>query len=194
MAYRRLAADKKGAGRKLAAIVLLDESGFMLQPVRRRTWAPAGQTPIHKTWDRHDRISAIGAMSVTPRRHRLSFYFHLVRQNLETHEMVWFLTELHRHFRRKVILVWDRWSVHRSAAEHFGEYHPQWFDFEWLPGYAPELNPVEPCWDHTKYADLPNFIPDDVNHLQGAVAESMERLRLDQRLLKSCFDYAKLPL
>ncbi|MBN2473861.1 MAG: hypothetical protein JXB62_04600 [Pirellulales bacterium] len=26
-----------------------------------------------------------------------------------------------------------------------------------MPPYAPELNPVEECWNHTKYADLPNM-------------------------------------
>jgi hypothetical protein len=28
--------------------------------------------------------------------------------------------------------------------------------------YAPELNPVDMVWNHNKYADLANFIPDDV--------------------------------
>ena len=39
--------------------MFLDESGFMLQPLRRRTWAPRGQTPIHYAWDRHDRWSVM---------------------------------------------------------------------------------------------------------------------------------------
>ena len=42
-----------------------------------------------------------------------------------------------------------------------------------LPAYAPELNPVEQCWNHTKYADLANFIPDDLDHLQQAVEASI---------------------
>ena len=40
MAQAGVAANKKGAKRKLTPILFLDESGFMLQPVRRRTWAP----------------------------------------------------------------------------------------------------------------------------------------------------------
>jgi hypothetical protein len=53
---------------------------------------------------------------------------------------------------------------------------------------------VEQCWNHTKYADLPNFIPDDLNHLETAVCESILEQREDQKLLRSFFAYAKLPL
>ena len=194
MAQAGVAANKKGAKRNLAPIVFLDESGFMLQPVRRRTWAPSGQTPLQYAWDRHDRLSAIGLIGVSPLRHRLSLYFQLLPENVETEHMVWLLRQLHHHYGRKVILVWDRWSVHRSAAAYFEEHHPDWFQFEWLPAYAPELNPVEQCWQHTKYADLPNFIPDDLDHLQTAVCESILEQRKDQTLLRSFFAYAKLPL
>ena len=73
-------------------------------------------------------------------------------------------------------------------------YHPTWFDFEWLPAYAPDLNPVEQCWNHTKYADLANFIPDDLNHLETAVTESIREQSQDQLLLHSFFAYSKLRL
>jgi len=194
VAREGVAANKKGAKRELAPIVFSDESGFMLQPVRRRTWAPSGQTPIQDAWDRHDRLSAIAFIGVSPLRRRLSLYFQLVPQNVDTFHTVWLLRELHRHFRRKVILVWDRWSVHRAAAAYFEEHHPDWFQFEWLPPYAPELNPVEQCWNHTKYSDLPNFIPDDLDDLESAVCGSMTEQQEDQALLRSFFAYAKLPL
>ncbi|MBN2473029.1 MAG: transposase [Pirellulales bacterium] len=77
---------------------------------------------------------------------------------------------------------------------HFEEEHPDWFAFEWLPAYAPELNPVEECWNHTRYADLPHFIPDDLDDLQTLVRESMLEQRQDRALLHSFFAYARLPL
>ena len=46
----------------------MDQSGFMLQPTRRRTWALSGHTPIHKVWDRHDRLSVQAAVTLPPRR------------------------------------------------------------------------------------------------------------------------------
>jgi transposase len=189
-----LAADKKGAKKSGSPIVFLDESGFMLQPVRRCTWAPSGQTPIQDAWDRHDRLSAIGLISVSPRRHRLALYFQLLPENVDTDHMVWLLRLLHRHYRRHVILVWDRWNVHEAATAYFEKHHPDWFTFEPLPSYAPELNPVEQCWNHTKHADLANFIPDDLDDLEEAVEASITDQSKDQNLLRSFFAYAKLPL
>lgn len=56
------------------SIVLIDESGLMLQPVVRRTWAPRGQTPIQHSRDGRDRLSVISAISMAPRRRRLGLY------------------------------------------------------------------------------------------------------------------------
>jgi transposase len=189
-----MAADKKGASDRGSPIVFLDESGFMLQPVRRRTWALSGQTPIQRAWDRHDRISAVGFISVSPIRRQLSLYFQLWPENVDTFHMIWLLRLLHGHYRHHVVLVWDRWNVHQSATAYFEEHHPTWFTFEPLPSYSPELNPVEQCWNHTKYADLPNFIPDNLDHLYDAVDESIAKQSKNQRLLRSFFAYAKLPL
>ena len=88
----------------------------------------------------------------------------------------------------------DRWNVHRCAVEYFDTHHPDWFTFEQLPAYAPELNPVEQCWNHTKYADLENFIPDDVDHLQQAIQASITEQSEERELLKSFFAYARLLL
>jgi transposase len=189
-----MAADKKGAKRRRLPLVFLDESGFMLQPVRRRTWAPSGQTPIQDAWDRHDRLSVIGLIDVVFTPLRLSLFFQVLRENVAADDMVWFLQQLHDYHRKKVIVIWDRSSVHRSAAAYFMAQHPDWFEFEELPSYAPELNPVEECWNHTKYTDLPNFIPDDVDHLHAAVTEAIDNQRDNQTLLRSFFEYAKLPL
>ena len=153
MASAHLAASKKGARENKLALAFLDETGFMLQPVRRRTWAPAGHTPVQKAWDRHDRLSGIGAVTLTPALRRLAFYFQLLDHNVKAEDLIWFLTEMHRHIGRKIILVWDRWNVHRSVTAYFRTHHPDWFQFEELPAYSPELNPVEQCWNHTKYAD-----------------------------------------
>ena len=66
-------------------MVFLDESGFMLTPTVRRTFAPRGQTPLIKSWDRHDRISAISAVTVSPKRRRLGLYFHLMPDDENVH-------------------------------------------------------------------------------------------------------------
>ena len=65
---------------------------------------------------------------------------------------------------------------------------------EWLPVYAPDLNPVEQVWSHTKYADLANYIPDDIDALAEAVMHSIEQTGCGQALLRSFFRHAGLKL
>ena len=49
-------------------LVFLDESGFLLIPTHRRTWAPEGHTPMVPHRYRHDRLSALAALTVLPKR------------------------------------------------------------------------------------------------------------------------------
>jgi transposase len=174
--------------------VFVDESGFMLQPVVRRTWGPRGQTPLHKSWDRRDRLSAISALTVSSPRRRLGLYFDIHDHNIVTEDFVGFVARLLRSLQRPIILVLDRWPVHRSAARRLGVRFPQRVQIEWLPAYAPELNPDEQVWTRTKYVDLANFIPEDVHHLGRAIRRSLRRTRGQQHLLRGFFRHAKVKL
>jgi len=166
----------------------------MLQPVVRRTWAPKGQTPVQYSWDRHDRLSAIAALTVAPQRRRLGLYFQLHDHNIRFDDVIAFLYWVHRHLRRKFILVLDRYSVHRKAVRLLQEAGVDWFEVEWLPGYAPDLNPVEMVWNHSKYDALANFIPEDIDHLEHAVTTSIDETRQMSWLKRSFFAYAGLEL
>ena len=68
------------------------------------------------------------------------------------------------------------------------------FWIEYLPPYAPDLNPAEHVWDHTKYDDLANYVPDDVLDLEIEAEMSLDDLRTKPDLLRSCFHWAKLEL
>jgi transposase len=166
-----------------------------LQPTRRRTWAPRGQTPIQKCWERHDRLSVCGALSCSPHRKRLGFAFRLHSHNIRTPDMLAFLHLLQRHLRRPLIFVLDRWSVHCAAVARLVAKRPPWLvAVAWLPAYAPELNPVEQVWNHTKYKELANYLPDHLEALLDAVGFSLASHRFHQTQLRSCFAYAKLKL
>jgi transposase len=166
----------------------------MLQPVVRRTWAPEGQTPIHYSWDRRDRLSAISAITVSPERRRLGLYFDIHDHNIDTDTFESFVRWLRHQVRRGIILVVDRWSVHRSGVRRLLDRFGPKLQVEWLPPYAPELNPVEQVWSHTKYADLANYIPDDVGALADEVINSLDEISTDQQLLRSFFHHAGLRL
>jgi transposase len=162
----------------------------MLQPLRRRTWAPRGQTPVQYAWDRHDRFSVLGALSMAPWALRIGLYFQVFNHNVTAVDLVEFVKRLHRQLGRRLILVWDRWSVHRSAAKQLARYN--WLKVEYLPAYAPQLNPVEAVWNHTKYGQLANFVPIDGAHLRTSIIASLDHQRSDAKLKYSCFRHAKL--
>ena len=123
----------------------------MLQPLVRRTWAPAGQTPVMYSWDRHDRLSVIAGLSVSARRRRIGLYFAVHEKNVKAEQAEAFLRQLQRSLGKKLIVVMDRWAVHRKVARMLAG--DERFRIEWLPSYAPDLNPVEHVWNHTKYGD-----------------------------------------
>jgi transposase len=172
--------------------MILDETGLMLQPLVRRTWAPRGETPVMYSWDRHDRLSVIAGLSLAPRRRRIGLYFGMHDQNITADEVIAFLLSVRRQLRRDLIVVMDRWAVHRKAARDLAD--DRRFEFEWLPPYAPDLNPVEHVWNHTKYGDLANYIPDDLLDLEVEAEGSLEDARCRPELLRSFFHGAELEL
>jgi transposase len=172
--------------------VFLDETGLMLSPLVRRTWSPKAQTPVMYSWDRHDRLSVIAGLSLSARSKRIGLYFAVHKKNVTAEETEAFLREVQRSLRRKLIVVMDRWAVHRKAAKSlFGD---ERFWIEYLPPYAPDLNPVEHVWKHTKYDDLANYVPDDLLDLELELDYSIDQTRNRPTLLRSFFRAAELKL
>jgi len=162
----------------------------MLQPTVRRTWAPKSQTPIQYSWDRRDRLSVISAISVSAKKRRLGLYFDMQDVNIRADDFEAFVAELLVHFPKGMILVIDRWMVHRSGVRRLGKR----IDPEWLPAYAPELNPVEQIWNYSKYSQLANFIPDHIEDLADRLEVSLSHQAKQQNLLRSFFHCAKLKI
>jgi transposase len=192
-----LAAHKKNAARWRAHLVFIDETGFLMHPLVRRTWAPKGQTPLLRHRTRHHRkISCIGGLSVSPRRRHLewSLQFHDDR-SIRQAEVIAFLAELLDHLRGPVILIWDRLNAHR------GKQTRQWLAqrprvrVEFLPPYAPELNPNEYGWSNLKGGPtLANACPEDVHQLRSLVIKAARTSRKRPSLLRAFIHATGLPL
>jgi len=60
-----------------------------------------------------------------------------------------------------------------AALRRLLEAGSRWLAVEWLPACAPELNPTEQVWNHTKYGDLANYIPEDIDALCREVERSI---------------------
>jgi transposase len=194
VANPRLGTDQKKGRREQAVIAFLDETGFLLQPLCRRTWAPRGETPIQYASARHDRLSVIGAVTLSPKRQRISTYWQFYDDNVVATDVVAFLRSLHRQQGRKLIVVLDRFNVHRKAIRLLQESGATWLQAEWLPAYAPDLNPVEAMWSCTKYGDLANYTPLDLWNLGEEVGNSFVRQYHNAKIKRSYFQTAELNL
>jgi transposase len=164
----------------------------MLAPTVLRTWAPRGQTPLLRHWDRHDRISVISGLSVSPIRQRLGLYYQWHHHNLRQIEVCGFLSHLLRHLRGPVIVLWDRLRLHRRPVAHALCRRLPRLRLESFPAYAPELNPDEQVWTLTK-KQLANGSPDDRYALALDLIEALEACRRSQRQLRGCITCTGLP-
>jgi transposase len=172
--------------------VFSDESGFLLIPTLRKTWAPRGKTPIVRHRYRHDRLSVISGISIAPRRCRIGLYFQAHEKNIQHPEVCAFLRHVLRHLRGPVILIWDNASIHkgeriREICRRFPRLH-----LEFLPPYAPQLNPDEQVWAYAK-GRLANGRPDDLTVLHRHLNRALGELRGSQRRLRGCIHQSELP-
>ena len=172
--------------------MFLDESGFLLIPNVRKTWAPVGCTPIVRHSYKRDKLSAISAVSVAPRRTRLGLYMHVHSDNITGAEVVVFLRHLLRHLRGPVELLWDGGSIHKREDVRVFLSRNRRLRVHRFPAYAPELNPDEFVWTKMKH-DLANDAPEDLCQLDSQVRRSFTRIHGSQGLLWSCIFESQLP-
>lgn len=99
--------------------------------------------------------------------------------NGETKEVLAYLKVLKRHvLGRKVILLWDRQPAHRGAkVQDWITSQANWLTAEYLPPYAPELNPVEYFWSHLSRADMAQFVGEDFAAVRAQARRAGSRVR-----------------
>ena len=164
----------------------------MLIPNLRRTWAPKGQTPLPYHSYKRDKLSTIGALSVSPKRKHLALYLKWYERNVNGLDIKAFLRYLLQHLRGNISLLWDGSSIHRRAAvTEYLQQHPR-IQVEEFPGYAPELNPAEYIWNHAD-RELSNTSPADIQQLATLLSEAAQRLSDSQELLWACIYASDLP-
>jgi transposase len=188
----RVAGCKKNASRLAAHIVFVDESGFLLIPTVRKTWSPVGQTPILRHCYRHDRISAISGIAVSPRRFHCTLYCQLYEDNIQGEEAAMFLRHLLRQIPGHLIVLLDNGNIHRGEPIQELLLRTRRLHLVSFPSYAPELNPDEGVWNHIKNR-LANGRPDSQAELMDVLSEEICRLASNPMLLRSCIRQSELP-
>jgi transposase len=89
-----------------------------------------------------------------------NFYFRLFPGAIKSPQVVEFREHLMRHLPGKLLIIWDGLRSHHShLVWDFVRQQRGRLWLEFLPAYAPELNPVEYLWSHWKQHERPNFCP-----------------------------------
>lgn len=122
-----------------------------------------------------------------------NFYFQIFDTAVGKQETVVFLAHLLQRIAAPLLVIWDRLPAHRSrlVAEFLDQLDGQ-IAIEYLPPYAPELNPVEYLWGYWKHHQLPNVCPKDFWHLNDRARQTLRRLRRRPRLLAAFWKQSSL--
>jgi transposase len=121
-------------------VVWLDEMGVRSDAAAGRSWAPVGRTPVIKRTGKRFRVNMISAIS-----NQGLLRFRLFTGSFTGAVFIDFLRRLLRDCQgRKVHLIVDGHPVHRAklVSAWVGR-HAERIELHFLPGYSPELNPVE---------------------------------------------------
>ncbi len=189
-----MAGSKKNARRRKAWIFFQDESGVSQRPSVRRTWAPKGETPVLIHAFNWSKLSICAALGYRWDGRRSRLFFQTREGSYESESLIVFLEDLRKELRgQRVILVWDGLPAHKSRT--MNEYlrrQRSWLRVQRLPGYAPDLNPVETLWGNLKGQELGNRCAADLAELDTATHQGMGRVRRSRTLPFSFLRHAGL--
>lgn len=164
------------------------------RPPVRRTWAPKGETPILVHAFNWKKMSIATALAFSWDRKRSRLFFQTKPDNYNTVSLIGFLKALRREFRGKnCIVIWDGLPAHKSKEmKAYLATQRSWLRVELLPGYSPDLNPVETLWGNVKGQELANLCPDDLGEVADALRRGMERVGASRELARAFLKNAGL--
>lgn len=132
-------AIRQQAKREKALIFWGDEMGLRSDHALGRTYGLQGQTPVVSITGKRFGCNMVSA--ITNQGH---LNFMVFKGRFVADVFLEFLNRLVRQYQRKIFLIVDRHSVHRSKkVKHWLEKHSDQICLWFLPGYSPELNPDE---------------------------------------------------
>lgn len=179
------------AQKERRTLVFVDESGVYLLPGVVKTYGPKGWRPILKEWQTRDHLSVMGG--VTPQG---KVYSLVHQESLNGLASVTFLAHLLRVVGQRLVVIWDGSPIHRCAEvkRFLAEGAARWIHLEWLPPYAPDLNPLEWLWTHLKDVEMRNLACLDLEQLHMEFHLALGRTRQRPSLVLSFFAGAGLVL
>jgi putative transposase len=130
------------------------------------------------------RLSMAAAIAYAPDRSDARIVFQTHPGAYNDASLITFLAALHDELAgARVTLIWDGLPSHRSRRmQTWIRTQRSWLVVERLPGYAPDLNPVEALWGNIKGTELANLCADTIDTTAQAAYIGIDRIRADTDL------------
>jgi transposase len=174
---------RKRARKLGATIFFLDEAGFSSEPILGRSYGLKGQTPIVKTTGQRQKVSAISAVSA-----KGGFWCNVYTGMLNASRFVEFLKDFRKGGRGRVFLVVDGHPSHRAkVVQKYVLGTKGMLELNFLPPYAPDLNPDEFVWQHAKTNGVAKKPLKQNESLKERVKATLAAIKAMPKLIKSFF-------
>jgi len=174
------------ARREGGMVLWLDEMGVRSDAAAGRSWAPVGRTPVIKRTGKRFRVNMISAIS-----NQGLLRFRLFTGSFTGAVFIDFLRRLLRDCQgRKVHLIVDGHPVHRAklVSTWVGR-HAERIELHFLPGYSPELNPVELLNHDVKANAAGRRRPRSAGELREELHGYLRRRQRQPQVLVRFFDH-----
>lgn len=121
------------------------------------------------------------------------FYFRLYNGSIRSPQIIEFLKVLQKTICKKLLIIWDRLTAHRSKlVRTHVEAQRGRIALEFLPAYAPEMNPVECVWGYLKHHAMPNYCARDLGDLAVRASRNLRSMQRRPTLVRAFWQQAEL--
>jgi transposase len=121
------------------------------------------------------------------------FYFRLYPGTIRTPQVIEFLRALQATIGKKLLIIWDRLQAHRSKlVREYVDAQDGRIALEFLPAYAPEMNPVECIWGYLKHHAMPNYCASDLSDLAGRTRRNLRSMQRRTTLVRAFWQQVDL--
>jgi hypothetical protein len=144
----------------------------------------------------YKRLSIAGVLAYEPDGSDAHLLFQLRPGAYNDQTLIDFLGEVHEHEQqRRLILIWDGLPSHHSRRmlDWLADQRA-WLRVERLPGYAPDLNPIEQVWGNVKSQELANLCADTIGAVSDAAEDGLHRISSDAPLCLAFLRHTGLQL
>lgn len=155
-----------------ATVFFIDEAGVRTDQIRRTTWGKKGVTPIINGFGGRHGYNVISAVAANGH-----FFFDMYEGSMNTDRFMNFLVDLYNDNGKPIFVIADNVSYHNNdSIREFAKDTDDEITIEFLPAYAPELNPDEFVWAELK-RELSKLFIESKGALVTAMTTILQQLR-----------------